>query len=251
MLRNAKWFIGGGLVYSSVAFGTYIYVKKTKKEDDVNKDVAKTSITAKERLQLYETQANDYDKAVSTDELFMGVPLLRRFLMRHAAGRVLEVSAGTCRNLKYYPKECTVIAVDASEAMLEEGRTKSTQVANVHFGIMSSENINFPDDSFDTVVQTFGLCSVDDPVKVLKEMQRVCKPTGRILLLERGQSSYDGIAKILNTIVQEDSKKWGCYSNRDIDTLVKQAGMDIFSHHTWHFGTTHYMIAGGSPSTKE
>ena len=79
--------------------------------------------------------------------------------------------------------------IDASENMVAKARRKISGLANVKTkfacSIGDSSNLgSFPDQCFDTVVDTFGLCSYDDPVAVLKEMQRVCKPDGKILLLE-------------------------------------------------------------------
>lgn len=81
-------------------------------------------------------------------------------------------------------------------------------------------------------------------------MQRVCKDDGKILLLEHGRSkAYEGLTKYLDANAERHAKNWGCIFNRDIDALMEEAGLDIESLTTWHFGTTYYVVA--KPKSKE
>lgn len=75
--------------------------------------------------------------------------------------------------------------------------------ATVDFAQMSAEHLEFPDDCFDTVIDTFGLCSVEHPEAVLREMERVCKPGGEIVLLEHGIGHYD----FLNSLLHDGAHK--------------------------------------------
>jgi methyltransferase OMS1 len=70
--------------------------------------------------------------------------------------------------------------------------------ASVDFKQMNAENLDFPDNTFDAVVDTFGMCSVQNPEKVLREMQRVCKEDGKIVLLEHGSGHYEFINNLLD-----------------------------------------------------
>ena len=99
----------------------------------------------------------------------------------------------------------------------------------------------FPAQRFDSVVDTFGLCSFEDPVKALQEMERVCKDEGQTLLLEHGRSHYDWLNKILDKNAHRHTARWGCEWNRDIEAIVKEAGLEVVAKSRWHFGTT-YMI---------
>lgn len=102
--------------------------------------------------------------------------------------------AGTGRNCKYYPPNSVerVVLTDSSDQMLLQAQQKvkdlDREEPKFAFLTADSQHLDFKDNTFDTVVDTFGLCSFDDPVAVLKEMDRVCKPDGKILLLEHGRS---------------------------------------------------------------
>ena len=102
-----------------------------------------------------------------------------------AGPRALEVGIGTGKNLSYYPFGVSITAIDFSRKMLAKAERKSErQARQVELLHMDVEHLNFADASFDTVFATFVFCSVPDPVQGLKELRRVCKPDGKLLLLE-------------------------------------------------------------------
>lgn len=106
-------------------------------------------------------------------------------------------------------------------------------------------------DSFDTVVDTFGLCSYQDPVRVLQEMQRVCKDGGKILLLEHGLG--DGV--VVNTMIkmtnEAHKKQWGCDRSKDIEKIVRDSGLIIQKFKREHKGSTYVVIAKPNKSLKQ
>ncbi|WP_048058207.1 class I SAM-dependent methyltransferase [Pyrococcus yayanosii] len=114
----------------------------------------------------------------------------RRKALSLAKGKVLEVGVGTGKNLPYYPKDVEVIGIDFSKGMLEkaEKRRKELGLKNVRLLLMDAQNLEFEDNSFDTVVSTFVFCTVPDPIKGLKEAYRVLKPGGRAIFLEHMKS---------------------------------------------------------------
>jgi methyltransferase OMS1 len=133
--------------------------------------------------------------------------------------------------------------------MLDQARQKVLELQkkreNPQFAVLKADcaKLDFPDSTFDTVVDTFGLCSFDDPVAVLKELERVCKPDGKILMLEHGRSkTFDWITKYLDKNAERHAKNWGCVWNRDLDRIVEESGLQLERIHTWHFGTTYYMV---------
>ena len=229
--------------------------------------VLSSYIPENHRAQQFSRIANCYDSAIGVDEFFTGINLLRRILLNwHAHGTVLEVGAGTGRNIHYYTttkKVERVMMVDASETMLEQAKEKidalqlqqpnRTSSSSTRKGPQfvvkqgNSESLSFcPSHSFDTVVDTFGLCSYDDPVAVLREMVRVCKPNGgKILLLEHGRSkSWSWITKLLDDNQEEHARKWGCIWNRDLDAFLEAVDdiLEVQILNTWHFGTTYYIV---------
>jgi methyltransferase OMS1 len=115
----------------------------------------------------------------------------------------------------------------------------------------SAETLQFPSNSFDTVVSTFTLCSIHQPNAALQEAIRVLKPGGKLILLEHGQSYFNWLNQLLDKNAQKHANHWGCYFNRDIQSLVlqnqksdaplSQGSNNLFSINSisrWHFGTT-------------
>ena len=154
-----------------------------------------------------EALRQDYDKFSSTyDELdggvaagVLGLERERASMIGSASGLVLEVAVGTGLNLPMYKfrqagrgKVDKLVAIDLSTGMLSQARSKSASLkldeAQIELKVMDVEKLEFPDATFDTVVDTFSLCVFQDPVAALREMKRVCKPGGRILLLENSIS---------------------------------------------------------------
>ena len=204
-----------------------------------------------ERNKQYEEVARCYDDTIGRDELVTGINLMRRFLLKyHARGNCLEVGAGTARNLDYYPmdKVTGIILADTSSGMLEQARPKISELMrkrNQRIAVVQAdaESTGLPDNAFDTVIDTFGLCSYDHPVAVLNEMARVCKSNGKILLLEHGRSkTWEFMSNFLDRHAEQHAAHWGCVWNRDLEALVEQANLEIDTMHKFHFGTTYYMV---------
>ena len=164
----------------------------------------------------------------------------------------LPTPTRTGRNFGYYPKGTKLTATDCSPAMVEVARSKAgeCEASSVDVrveDVQARKGMGFKSGSFDTVVDTFGLCSYEDPVAALREMARVCKrgdQRGRILLIEHGRSqSHAWLTNILDKHARPHAAKWGCYWNRDIVGIVKEAGLTIVQRHEFHFGTTQLIVA--------
>ena len=195
-----------------------------------------------ERKDLFSKLAPTWDATVRWDEFTSGISRWRRQLISRAQGDVLEVAVGTGRNLEYYDgsKVGSLTCVDFSRKMLEILLTKKEQ-SNREFDIKlkvgNCSRLEFPDNSFDTVVDTFGICSFEDPISALAEMQRVCKPGGKILLLEHGESDWPWMQNLLSRQVPVHVKKFGCYNHRGIEDLVARAGLTVTESKRKHWGT--------------
>ncbi len=115
--------------------------------------------------------------------------------------KILEVGVGTGKNFPYYPANTEITAIDFSEKMLSRAREKAKkQKVKVKLQQMDVQNMSFEDKTFDTVVAAFVFCSVPDPIKGLQEVKRVCKPGGKILLLEHVLSAKRVIAWMMNLV---------------------------------------------------
>jgi phosphatidylethanolamine/phosphatidyl-N-methylethanolamine N-methyltransferase len=114
---------------------------------------------------------------------------------------VLEVGVGTGKNFDYYPKDARITGIDFSEKMLNEARRKrDRKQVKVELDLMDVQCLSFANNSFDTVVASFVFCSVPSPIKGLRELYRVCKPGGQVLLLEHVLSSKPMIADAMNLL---------------------------------------------------
>ena len=156
-------------------------------------------------------------------------------MLGSANGRVLEVAVGTGLNLPKYNfgQVSKLVAIDLSPGMLVQAKAKASALAldgaQIEFATMDVENLEFPDASFDTVVDTFSLCVFPDPVAALKEMRRVCKPGGRILLLENSVSDNAVLAayqKATAPLVAKVGGK-GCFYDQDPAALAAAAGLRV------------------------
>lgn len=175
---------------------------------------------------------------------------LRKQLIANAQGRVLEIAAGTGRNIELYKPECCteVCLTDLSAEMLQVAIQKAEKLnapptSITKFEQADSRQLPYPDASFDTAVDTFGLCSFEDPVSSLKELSRVVKPDGKILLLEHGRSKHGWLSSFLDSREKQHVAKYGCYWNRDIESIVNQAGLKIVHKEPHHLGTTMMIVA--------
>ncbi|MGR8929999.1 MAG: class I SAM-dependent methyltransferase [Gammaproteobacteria bacterium] len=127
---------------------------------------------------------------------------LRKKLWAQADGEhILEVGVGTGKNFSFYPAHVRMTAIDFSPKMLEQAKRKRERKRlDVHLEEMDVQRLYFADNSFDTVVASFVFCSVPQPRKGLKELYRVLKPGGQLILLEHVLSSNKAIAWLMNLL---------------------------------------------------
>ncbi len=201
--------------------------------------------TQEEIRQKYDEEAPLYDFHVSLVERLTGIARLRRQLLRKATGNVLEIAVGTGRNFLYYPKDCSITAIDPSAQMLELARKRAEKLnVHPHLQVMDAQTLAFLDQLFNIVVSSLSLCTIPDPVRALREMARVCCLDGKGLLLEHGRSSVQWLARLQDRL----SDAWyrrhmGCRWNREPLQLIQEAGLEVLSHQQSFFGVLHVIEA--------
>lgn len=151
----------------------------------------------------------------------------RKEALSNISGKVLEVGVGTGRNLKYYPARCSVTGIDISEGMLEKAREKARGMKNITLLVMDAEHLQFPDKSFDYVVSTFVLGSIPEPVKALREIRRVLKPSGELIALEHSRSKNPFLAQIESLASVITFLVIGDRMTRDTVGNIKSAGFTV------------------------
>jgi ubiquinone/menaquinone biosynthesis C-methylase UbiE len=179
----------------------------------------------------------------------LGLRLLRRRLLQRASGRILEVAVGTGKNLPYYPEGSRIIAVDISLEMLKVARRRAAKLSiNSSFVLADAESLPFRDKSFDTAVSALSTCTFPNPVGVFREMARVCRTGGKILLLEHGRSDHEWLGHWQDRHADKFAEPLGCHWNREPLELVKQAGLKICRRQRSFFGIFHEIeVEPGSP----
>ncbi|ODV84987.1 hypothetical protein CANARDRAFT_199814 [[Candida] arabinofermentans NRRL YB-2248] len=207
----------------------------------------------KDLTEFYDNIAEDYDSQISSEELFSLMSRKRKWVMKHCKGDVLEVASGTGRNIPYMnPSNVSSYTfLDTSTKMMEVTYEKFKQTwpefSKVKFVVGKAEDLlNLTGGNkikYDTIVETFGLCSHQDPVKALENMKGLLKPGGRIVLLEHGRGTFDFINSKLDSRAEKHSESWGCRWNLDIGELVDESGLEITEEKRSHFGTTWCIVA--------
>jgi ubiquinone/menaquinone biosynthesis C-methylase UbiE len=206
------------------------------------------NLTSKEISEKYDHFARWYDWVEVVPDI-LGVSRLRRRLLQRASGRVLEVAVGTGKNLRYYPASCRITAVDFSGAMLNIARTRSTELSlNTSFSLADAEALPFSDGSFDCVVSSLSTCTFPNPVAALKEMARVCRPGGRILLVEHGRSNREWLGRWQDRREESFAKQLGCHWNREPLELVRESGLTIIEAQRMFFGIFHEIQVKPGPA---
>jgi len=238
-------------------YASYEIAIQSRRNHEYQSRLAKGEVMSTENwnpTEKYNEIADDYDAA--SQELLLGITFMRWWTTRKVKGRVLEVCAGTGKNVPFYDvsRVKSIDFVDLSEGMLQQCKKKWEKRGEkgipVSFIVSSIESLPIPKDKYDTIYQTQGLCSCADPVAELRKLQEMVQPNGRIILIEHGMGYYKWINNFLDSIWEDHAQKWGCITNRSIGAIVKESGLVVLSKSRWHFGTT-WIIIGRPPREGE
>jgi ubiquinone/menaquinone biosynthesis C-methylase UbiE len=155
---------------------------------------------------------------------------VRSQIIPAARGRVLEVGIGSGLNLPFYSSEVRELqGVDPSKELLQmAGEKAGATPFPVELVSGSAEELPLQDQTIDTIVMTWSLCSIPDPSKALDEMRRVLKPGGELIFVEHGLAPEPKVSAWQNRI----NRPWraiagGCNLNRPVDRLIAAAGFSL------------------------
>lgn len=163
---------------------------------------------------------------------------LRSSWIPQARGDVLEIGIGSGLNLPFYTSavKC-VYGVDPSVELQRLARERAASLPlNVEFRSQSAvEPLPFPNESMDTIVMTWTLCSIVNAPKALEQMKRVLKPSGQLIFVEHGRAPDRRVAVWQDRL----NPTWrriggGCNLNREVDELITKAGFDITDLRTFY-----------------
>ena len=163
----------------------------------------------------------------------------RERLIKNIEGtKILEAGVGTGKNLLLYPNKLEITGIDFSENMLAKAKAKAKVKGkeNIRLIEMDAQKMNFADNTFDTIVTSCVFCSVPDPVEGLKEMRRVCKPNGKIIMLEHMRSHHNIVGKFMDAMNFIPLHTWGANINRETIENILKAGFkeeEIKTQNLW------------------
>lgn len=174
-----------------------------------------------------------YNRIASVYNFLEAIPELmfapwRKKLLANAQGKILEIGVGTGKNFPHYPAGANITGIDLADRMLVLARKKAAKLG-LSWDLREGDvqRLDFPDNSFDTLVATFVFCSVPDPVQGLRELRRVVKPTGRILLLEHVRIDRPVIGWLMDRLNPLIVRIFGANINRRTLENVRKAGLSI------------------------
>jgi len=144
--------------------------------------------------------------------------------------KILEVGVGTGINASLYPRNCHVTGIDFSAKMLDKARERVAKkgVTNVTLGEMDAANLTFADGSFDIVYAPYVISVVSDPLRVVSEMRRVCRPGGKIVILNHFRSLSPFVSRVEQAI-SPFTVHIGFKADLDLPGFLAQAGLQPVS----------------------
>jgi ubiquinone/menaquinone biosynthesis C-methylase UbiE len=152
----------------------------------------------------------------------------KHLIIKQASGKVLEVGVGTGASLVHYPKGVELVGIDISPNMLERARAKAGHFkGKLTLRVADVQNLDFPDNSFDTVITSCVFCSVTDPVRGFQEINRVLKPEGVGLHLEHVRSNHRVVGRLMDILNPVVVRMVGANINRDTAGNIRKSGLNI------------------------
>jgi len=158
----------------------------------------------------------------------------RRHQFGSVDGRVLDVACGTGMNFQHVAESAEIVGIDISADMLELARERATELdQRVELEQMDAQRLSFEDNSFDHVISALSTCTFPDPIEALNEMDRVCKPSGQIRLLEHHKWDCAPLAKLQERSAEDEYQRVGCRLYEDPTAVVDRSDLEVVNDHRW------------------
>lgn len=203
--------------------------------DDTSESPNSGHMTAQDIEDAYARYAKWIDRLGWLNRLLTGRYRRRQFTQ--AEGRVLDVACGAGANFQYLPESAEIVGIDISEPLLERAKSElDTLGRDGTVKQMDAQDLEFADDSFDTVISSFSTCTFPNRVDALQEMARVCRSDGQILLLEHGRSDNRFIARYQEWRADAHYEKSGCRVTQEPLSVVREAGLSVDKSKSAQFG---------------
>ena len=182
----------------------------------------------------YDRIARFYDIVDRPMDLLGGVARRRRRLLARARGVTLEIGVGTGRNLDVYPPDADVIGIDTSANMLARASRRADRLGvPIRIELADVQQLPFADATFDTVAATCVFCSVADPLAGFREVARVVRPGGQVLLLEHVRPRTPLLGWLFDLVNPVVRRFVGPNINRRTEDNIAQSGLGVIEVRRW------------------
>lgn len=190
----------------------------------------------------YDRVAKFYDGFFFGAEWF--VSKQRKEVLREAKGVILEVGAGTGSSFKDYPSGKQIIALDSSKGMLRQAEKRmKVYSGKIELYVADTQSLPFKDETFDTIFTSLVFCSVHNPIRGLRELRRVLKKDGQLLMIEHVKSGNKVVGYMMDKI-NPLIKKFDNI-NRETVNNVEMAGFNVKLQKNLAFDIVKYLVASG------
>lgn len=184
-------------------------------------------------IKKFDKQVNKYNKRRKNDNAYK----FREQVFQDVEGKVLEVGIGSGLNFSFYNKDVELTGVDFSREMLKIAQNAAKEYPfKATFIQEDVESVKFNENTFDTIVSSATLCAYQNPVIVLNNFQKWCKPEGKILMMEHGISTNKLLAWLQKKLDPLALKFVGCHQDRNISEIVKMSSLKLIREERYMAG---------------
>jgi len=179
---------------------------------------------------LYNRFSIFYDLIFGIKLFNHGRELAPEYLDLFPEAQLLEVGVGTGLTIPPLPRNIEITAIDCSQKMLHQTRKRlhSLSIHNVQLFKMDATHLGFPDNSFDRILAAYFISTVPDPVKVILEMKRVCRPGGHLVFLNHFECKVPVIG-FIEKHLSPAFYRLGFNTGLNLQELMEQTGLDVES----------------------